>query len=219
MKLIALAFALLSLVASAFGQTTPAPASPGASSLPTDRHDGMAISADPYSDKARSKEKFGKASPVEAGILPVEVFMKNETNEAVRINLSTIQLEVRLGENGRQDIDWLTPEEVAVLVLHPNGTPGLPGTRRSPIPIPIHDKKIEKIADVLRPMAFDADVIPPLATIHGFLFFNLSHDMKLANRASLYVPDATRIPTNQALMFFEVSFAPETPPAVQPSPQ
>ena len=40
--------------------------------LPHDHHDGLTVLADPYTDKARGKEKFGKANPLDAGILPVE---------------------------------------------------------------------------------------------------------------------------------------------------
>ena len=50
-----------------------------------------------------------------------------------------------------------------------------------------------------------ADVVPPMGKVHGFLFFNLGHNMALAEAASLYVPSATVIPSNKALMFFEVS--------------
>jgi hypothetical protein len=43
-----------------------------------------------------------------------------------------------------------------------------------------------------------------MATIHGFLFFDLNHELSLANRASLYVPNLTNVPEKKPLMFFEV---------------
>ena len=43
-----------------------------------------------------------------------------------------------------------------------------------------------------------------MATIHGFVFFDLNGDLSLAAKASLYVPDVATIPSNKALMFFEV---------------
>ena len=79
--------------------------------LPHDNHDGLTILADPYVDKARSKEKFGKANPLEVGVLPVEVFLRNETDHPIQVNINTIQLEVHLRSGKRQDIDWLSPED------------------------------------------------------------------------------------------------------------
>jgi hypothetical protein len=46
-----------------------------------------------------------------------------------------------------------------------------------------------------------------MATIHGFLYFDLSRDMSLAGASVLYVPDAVVIPGNKPLMFFEVPLA------------
>jgi hypothetical protein len=182
-------------------QTTTASVPP----LSHDQHEGMDVSVDPYITPERAKEKFGKASPIPAGILPVEVFLRNETSQPIRINLSTIQLEVRINDDGRQDIDWLMAEEVADAIVHPGGPPA-PQTRRLPlgIPLPSKDKKTEKLAETLRPFLLDADVVPPMATIHGFLFFNMSHKMSLAEKSSLYVPDAAFIPSDKPLMFFEV---------------
>jgi hypothetical protein len=201
---------LMCVIAHAQTGTTPAnsPATPAASSstaLSHDRHGGMDVSADAYADRERAKEKFGKANPIPAGILPVEVFLRNETNQPIHIDLNTIQLEVQVGEDGRQDIDWLRPEEVADVVAHPGGPPS-PQTRRLPlgIPLPSKDKKTDKLAEILRPLALDADVVAPMETIHGFLFFNMNHKISLAQNASLYIPGATFLATNKPLMFFEV---------------
>jgi hypothetical protein len=174
-------------------------------SLPQDRHDGMSITADPYVDPARARVKFGRANPLEAGILPLEVFLRNETVQPIRVTLDTIQLEVRLPDGSRQDVDWLRPVEVAYLIAHQGG-PADPTLRRLPLPIPLpgQDKKTEKLAEILRPLALDADIVPPMGIIHGFLYFNLSHDMTLVPTASLYLPDAVVIPTAKSLMFFEI---------------
>ena len=166
----------------------------------------MSVSAEPYSDAERAKEKFGKANPVPAGILPVEGFLESEADQPIRIDISTIQLEVRPHDGARQDIDWLTAVDVAAAIAHPEG-PAAPKARRFPVGIPMsgNDKRAEKLADILQPLSLDADVVPPKGAIHGFLFFNLSHNMSLAGTASLYLPDATVIPSSKALMFFEVS--------------
>jgi hypothetical protein len=169
-----------------------------------DQHDGLSILVDPYSEPARAKEKFGKANPLNAGILPVEVSMHNERNQPIHVDLSTIQLSVNFSDGHRQDIDWVPVQQVASQVAHPKG-PAAPAAPRFPIGIgPGGDKKVDQLVDILKPLLLDADVVPPMGTIHGFLFFDLNHDMSLTERASLYVPDVTTIPPGKALMFFEV---------------
>jgi hypothetical protein len=203
------ALGVSSWVACAQSKPTATPAPPAkapAGMLPHDRHDGLTIQVDPYLEPARAKEKFGKANPVEAGILPLEVIMQNDTEQPIRVKLDAIQLEVRLRNGARQDIDWLSAEETAVLIAHPGGNPSSPGQRRSPVPlgIPVGDKKAEKIAAALRPFTLDADIVPPMGKIQGFLYFNLGRDMELAPKSSLYVPDLVIIPSNKVMIFFDV---------------
>jgi hypothetical protein len=164
----------------------------------------MDVAVVAYTDNELAKEKFGKANPIPAGILPIEVTLRNETTKPIRVELSTIQLEVN-NDYGRQDIDWLSAEQVADAIAHPNGPPP-PQVRRFPvgIPLPSNDKKTEKLAEILRPLSLDADVIPPMATIHGFLFFNMDHKIFHVENSSLYIPDVKFIPSNQPLIFFEV---------------
>ncbi|HUJ33349.1 MAG TPA: hypothetical protein VLY23_18855 [Candidatus Acidoferrum sp.] len=178
----------------------------GSTVLPSDKHDGLTISVDPYTDSQRAKDKFGKsANPLPAGILPVEVFLTNETPHPLKVDLATVQLEVHF-ERGKQDLDWLSVRRVATLIVHPGGVPASPSERRFPIGIPTasKDKKVDSISEVLRPFALDSDVIPPLGKIHGFLFFNVSHDFEAALQSSLYVPDVVVLPDKTPMMFFEV---------------
>jgi hypothetical protein len=206
MKIISLAAILLLTCESVFAQS---PHPPGASSekniaaLPHDHHEGLTISADPYTDKQRAKDTFGKADPMQVGILPVEVFLRNETAHPIRVNLETIQLDVQLRNGRRQDIDWLRPAEVADAIAHLGGA-RTPKKSRLPIPVPSNDKKADKLTEILRPLTLDADVVPPMGTVHGFLYFDMNHDMSLLASSSLYAPDAVVLPTNKALMFFEV---------------
>lgn len=210
-RIVSLLAAIFLAGASASSQTDPSKpnAAPSAThadeSLPHDRHNGMTVSADPYTTPDRAKDKFGKNDPLAVGILPVEVFMRNETDEPIRIDLSTIQLEVRPRGGRLQGIDSLTVEEVAIAIAHPKGTPA-PQARRFPIgiPMPAKDAKAEKIADTLRPLALDTDLVPPMGTIHGFLFFDVGHDLSFLPSASLYVPDAVGMSSNKPLIFFEV---------------
>jgi len=200
----ALAIALLACGAGFPQSSPPAGAAHSAASLPQDRHEGLTISADSYTDSNRAKEKFGKANPVPVGILPVEVFLSNETPQPIRVNMETIQLTVHFDSGRQEGVDWLPVEEVARAIAHPHG-PAAPKQPRFPIGVQTGaDKKADQLIDILHPFALDAEIVPPLGTLHGFLFFDLNHDMSLAEHSSLYVPDVSNVPANKPLMFFEV---------------
>jgi hypothetical protein len=208
----ALVLACLVMCASGFAQSPGVKSSQNASAQPApslahDTHEGMTILADAYDDGGRAKEKFGKADPIPAGILPVEIFLRNESDHPIRIDLNTIQLEVHFRNGQHQDIDSLKPSDAAYLIAHPQGPSGPKDPRIPHVSLPGGDKKSAKIEDILQPLALDADVVPPMATIHGFLYFDLSRDMSLAGASVLYVPDAVVIPGNKPLMFFEVPLA------------
>lgn len=197
---------LMLLAISAPAQTRSSASSKTNASLPHDQHDGLTVSAAPLTDVSRAKRIFGKANPLPAGILPVEVFLHNETNEAIQIGLDTIELDIHY-QNGRMDgVDSLPPAQVAGAIVHPHGPS--PRERRFPIGVgPIGDKKADQLTDILRPLSLSSSTVPPMGTIHGYLFFDLQHDMSLVGESSLYIPDAVVIPSKKPLIFFEVSFA------------
>ena len=218
-KLPSLAAAVFLFTAGAFAQSnphsdkTPNPAPTPAATAREDRHEGLSIVADPYTDTARAKEKFGKANPLNVGILPIEVFIRNESPQPIRVDLSTVQLEVRMHSGPRQEIDWLTADEVAKAIAHPGGARD-PQRRRIPVPvtIPGKDKNIQKFAEILSPLALDADVIAPKASVHGFLYFDVNHDISVVSHSSLYVPDVVVLPTKKLMMFFDVPLGSEPQP-------
>ena len=191
------------LFAAGSGALAQSASSPPAA-LPQDQHEGVTVSADAYTNAARAKDKLGKANPLPLGILPVEVFFKNETTQPIKLDLDTIQFEVHSGSQ-HQDIDWLDPVEVATAVAHPNG-PSNPHARRFPIGANIpKDEKRDRILEALKPLILDGDIIPPNGNIHGFLFFDVGRDMLSLSNSSLYVPDIVIAATNKPLMFFEVT--------------
>jgi hypothetical protein len=225
MRPASLAILVLTACSTLSAQSNSTPAKPAPASSPSalsqDRHAGFSISVDPYTDAERAKEKFGKsANPVEVGILPVEVFFKNETPHPIKVNLETVQLDVHLQSGGRQDLDWLPVKRVATFIVHPGGTPSAPSERRFPIGVNTgQDKKVDKVVDQLRPFALDSDVVPPLGSIHGFLFFNVDRNFAVASTSTLYVPDVATLPDNAPLMFFEVPLTPRGSPAATPPSQ
>ena len=200
-----------------FPQQAPPSPPHGPAEMPAhDRHEGVVIAADPCLDAQCSKNIFGKKNPFEAGILALDVYIKNEMTQAVRLNLSAVRLEVPLSDGSTQKLEPLEARAVATLIVYPSGAPNPSSGRRLPggIVVPLHDKKVDQLSEQIRPRALDADVIPPLATIHGYLFFNLSHNFALASSSTLYVPDLRVIAGGKALMFFEVALA----PAIQQEP-
>jgi hypothetical protein len=206
LRIAVLTASFLVLCSCAFGQSAPTtpdqkPGTPAP--LSRDQHSGLTVSVDPYTEPARTKDKFGKANPHDVGVLPVEVFLRNDSDQPMRVNLETVQLEVTLRNGVRQEVDWLRPEEVAKWIAHPSGSAN-PQQKRLPLPIDIGDKKVEKLAAVLRPLSLDADMIPPKATIHGFLYFDVNHEFSIASRSSLYVPDVSIAPSNEPLVYFEI---------------
>jgi hypothetical protein len=205
-----LIFGTLWICAATFAQTSAqgniASGSKSVQALPRDQHDGVSLSADAYTDAARAKAKFPKADPYPVGILPVEVFLRNDTDQPLQLDLSTVELDVLQNDGRRQTVDWLTLEEVADAIAHPKG-PSAPSAHRFPggIPIPGKDKKVDQLAADLRPLSLDAEIIPPKGAIHGFLFFDVNHDMSVVAKASLYVPDVAVVATKKPLIFFEVA--------------
>jgi hypothetical protein len=209
------AILLSASVALAQANPGPRPGSTGAASaMPHDTHGGLTVSVDPYADSGRAKDKFGKsANPVPAGILPVDVFFKNDTPHPIKIELETVQLDVHFASGRHQNLDWLSIAEVAYVIRHPGGNPSAPSARRFPVglPLPGKDKKVDSIIAQLRPFALESDVVPPLGTIHGFLFFNVNHDLAAVATSSLYLPDVSLLPEKKPLIFFEVPLSGKAP--------
>ena len=204
MKISLLLAALVLSGGMAFGQAAePAATSPA---LPQDKHEGVTMSVDAYTKVARGKETFGKANPLAVGILPVEVFFKNDTELPLKLDMETIQLEVHSGGGGKhQDIDWLEPVQVATAVAHPKG-PSEPKVRRFPLGVSLSkDDRRDKMLEILKPLALNSDIIPPAGSIHGFLFFDVAGQIPAPGDATLYVPDLTVATSNKPLMFFEVA--------------
>src|SRR5580700_11806023 len=80
----------LVLCPSAFGQSASSPRDPkpvvsDPAPLPYDQHSGLTVSVDPYTEAARTKDKFGKANPHDVGVLPVEVFLRNDSDQPMRV--------------------------------------------------------------------------------------------------------------------------------------
>lgn len=194
------------------GQSAPAADNP--LSLPArDAHQNLTVAADPYLSATRyKKEVFGKKSPYDAGIVAIDVYLKNDNDLPIRVNPETVELIISQPGQDRQRLGALSPEDVADRALL-TGNSNVKAPRRLPIPIPIpssgsrHTKEWTEMTTALRAVALGTDLLGPHSTTHGFLFFDLDHDFGAIHNSRLYIPDLTFMTTHQALFFFEIDLA------------
>lgn len=198
---------LLLLVASrtAAQQTDP-------TTLPArEAHEGLLIAADLYDDAVRSKERFGKKSPHSVGILALEVYFKNDTDKAIRVDLDRIRLATEAPGENRQQIHSIPIETVVNAIVYPGGLNPTAPRKPRPLPFPSgtgsKDKDVKQVGDFLRPLALEMDVLPPRATVRGLIFFDLNGRFEMLRYAQLYVPDLAFVQDGKALMFFEVDLS------------
>lgn len=195
------------LLGSVVGAQTPDPAKMAA----RESHEGLTIAVDPYTDEARVKQKFGKKHPYDAGILPVEVFFKNDTNLAIRVYLEEIRLLISPPEGGRQRLEPLAFETVIEKTLHEEK--GGPEVKKPRLPIPLpkssgdRSKEWKKLEEAWEALLLSGDVLPPQSVMRGFLFFDMGRHMDWAPFSRLLVPRLKVIEGGKELFFFEVDLS------------
>ncbi len=174
-----------------------------------DAHDNLTISVDPYTTAERYKEAFGKNSMYDSGIIAVQVYCRNDNDLPIRINFESLELLISLPGHDRQHLTPLTPEDVANrALLKANANPTvpshlpLPGLRKSG-----PGKAWNEMVSYLHSVEFPTDVLPPRATTHGFLFFDMNHDFGAIRDAHLYIPDVWFMTNKKALLFFDVDLS------------
>jgi hypothetical protein len=195
----------------AAGAVFPVPAQTDPASLPArEKHDNLTISLDPYQDQARSKDRFGKKTPFDAGIVAIEIFFRNQNDKPIRVGLDTIRLVLKPEGHDRQRLLPLSPEDVADSILgreDPN-----PTVKRKPLPRGIPSSKRGKdwqqLTGSLREAALSGDLVPPHGVLHGFLYFDIDRHFEWLSDGDLYVPDLKFFPEQKDLFYFEVSLAP-----------
>jgi len=173
-----------------------------------DAHQNLTILADPYLSAERyDKARFGKKSPFEAGIVAINVYFRNDNDSAIRLNLNSIQLIVSTTDDTHQRLNVLTPQDVADRTIldanaNPNARPRFPGSANSG-----KSKAWIEMDDSIQAIAVSSDVLPPHATTHGFVFFDMNHHWDAVRRSHLYIPDLIFMTDKKALFFFEVDLS------------
>ncbi|MGH9727022.1 MAG: hypothetical protein ACRD4V_00335 [Candidatus Acidiferrales bacterium] len=190
--------------------TVPQIQQPDISKFPAqDAHQDFIVAAKNYSDAARSKDNFGKdADPYKAGLLAVDIYFRNDTKYPVHVDLDTIRLNVSDPNGQKFHLQPLSVAQAASAIAHPKGPP-TPIARRLPIPLPSGDSKQQDVMNKLRPFTLQSDIVPPGRTIHGCMFFDVSHRFDLVPYASLYVPGVKSVASDAGMIYFEVALAPK----------
>src|SRR5260370_5356023 len=125
-------------------------------------YEGLTISATPWTEPSKYKEKFPKKSPFSAGVLAVQVSFRNDSDDSIKVELARIRLTVNIDAENKQELPSLSPAELAQAVLRPGGKD--PSKRqRLPIPVTIPKSGKDKNCDELQKEAQDASV--PTAVI------------------------------------------------------
>jgi hypothetical protein len=173
-------------------------------------HEGLTISAQPWTDAALYKEKFPKKSPFAAGIVAMQVVFRNDSNESMKVSLDRIRLSFQVDEDHRQELQALTAAQVADAVFKPGGKD--PSKSRSRIPLPVsiphnNDKHWTELQRQAEAAGVPADVIAPHSTVQGLLYFDLQGQFDLLNVAHLYVPDVLMMENNRSLTYFEIDLS------------
>jgi hypothetical protein len=174
-------------------------------------HEGLTISAQPWTDAALYKEKFPKKSPFAAGIVAMQVAFRNDSNESMKVSLNRIRLTFQIDQDNRQELQSLTPAQVADQVLKPGGKD--PSQSRSKIPLPVSvphsgkDKHWTELEQQAENAGVPANVIAPHSTVQGLLYFDLQGQFDLLNGARLYVPDVLVMENNRSLTYFEIELS------------
>src|SRR5262249_36136374 len=142
-------------------------------------HEGLTISALPWTDPSQYKEKFPKKSPYAAGVLAVQVVFRNDSNDSLRINLDRIRLTVQLGDENRQEVVPLTSQQLADVVMRPVAKDP---TARRKLPIPTtggssggRDKHWMEVQTQAQEAEVPTSVVEAHGTVKGLLYFDLQN--------------------------------------------
>lgn len=176
-------------------------------------HEGVTISARPWTETNLYKEKFPKASPFSAGVLAIQVTFRNDSEESVKVGLDRIRLSLQIDDDNRQELPSLSPSDVAEAVFKPKSQDP---TSHKRLPIPMgggssgNDKKRTELQTEAQNAAVPTSVLAPHSTVQGLLYFDLQGQFDLLKTAHLYIPDVAFMKGNRALTFFEIDLSQST---------
>lgn len=175
-------------------------------------HEGVTISAQPWTDAASYKGRFPKKSPLVYGVVAIDTTIRNDTDESMKVGLDQIRLDVTVSEDNRQALRSLTPDDVADACAGNRGKDPT-SSHRLPFPIPSkgpgvrRDKHWIEMQKAAEEAAIPGSIVPPHQSVHGLLYFDLQGQFDLLDTAHLYVPDVRALEKNQSLLYFEIDLS------------
>jgi hypothetical protein len=178
-------------------------------------HEGLSISALPWTDPAKYKEKFPKKSPYSAGILAIQVAFRNDSDDSMKVSLERIRLTLHIDSDNVQELQSLTPEELAEAVLKPATKDPTASRRKIPLPVPVPSSGKDKGSELQKQAqsaAVPTSVIAPHSTVQGLLYFDLQKQFDLLETAHLYVPDVVLMRGNRTLTYFDIDLSRQANP-------
>jgi len=181
---------------------------PGGRTSAVESHEGVTISVEPWTHAANYKERFPKKSPFNGGVVALHVTFRNNTGESIRVDLKRIRLVLMLGEENRQELIPLTPDEVADTVLLKGSKD--PTTRRNPLPIPIgkpnptRDKNWTDFRDECQNAGIPSPVVATHSAMDGLVYFDVRSEWELLQAAKLYIPNLESMASHTPLSYFEI---------------
>jgi hypothetical protein len=205
------AVALAIILACIFAFKVPAGQQASLKTASLESHEGLTISAQPWTDSAQYKEKFPKKSPFSAGVLAMQVAFRNDSPESLRINLERIRLTVQLDAENRQEVRPLTADQLADAVFKPLAKDPSAKRQRLPIPVPSSNGSRDKHWTELQKQAQEAgvpsSVVAAHGTVQGLLYFDLQNQFDLLQTAHLYVPEIVQMQRGRALTYFDIDLS------------
>jgi len=174
-------------------------------------HEGVTISAEPWTDAANYKAKFPKKSPFTAGVVAIDTIIRNDSDESMKVDLEQIRLNVTVSEDNRQALDSLTADDVADVVTGAK-IKDPTATHRSPIPIPTgpkvgRDKHWTEMQKAAADAGITSSIVAPHHSVEGLLYFDMQGQFDLLKTAHLYIPDVRSLEKNRTLLYFEIDLS------------
>jgi len=69
-------------------------------------------------------------------------------------------------------------------------------------------KSWDEMNSMIQSLVLSTDVLPPHATTHGFLFYDMDHQFDAIRYSTVYIPDLFFMTDKKALLFFEIDLHP-----------
>jgi hypothetical protein len=207
-----LVLAAISLSAGGQTPTQDAPKTPPTKAQFMDTHEGMSIGVEPWTQAIAYKQKFPKKSPFSGGVVALQMTFRNDSDESIKIDVQSIRLLLLMGEDNRQELSPLTPEDVADTVLLSNNGKD-PTQRRNPLPIPVgkprpsRDKNWTELKDACQNAAVPSSVVAAHSALVGLVYFDLRSDWDLLQNAKVYLPSLMSMSTRRPLSYFEIDLS------------